>query len=283
VPDWRARFEAFAARKLDDARRASLPPYRTDDDAPSTVLRAVGNDWTRSLFDGNFYISPPHRQRPSCSLVFVQSADCNTGASDPSSLGGGLTDKHLVYEGLSRVAADAVLAGAETIRGGHTILSVWHPELVRLRASLGLPRHPIQVVATLRGLPIDDMLLFNLPEVPAMLVTVGPIADVMHRAIAARPWVTPILMERKDALPAAFAGLYAHGIGTLSCIGGRTLARQLLDAKLVDDVYLTTAARPGGEPRTPLHDRPWRGETIVRKHGTGVETGVLFEHLTPLR
>ena len=52
-------------------------------------------------------------------------------------LGGGETDKHLIYEGLSRVAADAVLAGAETIRGGDIVLSVWHPELVRLRASLG--------------------------------------------------------------------------------------------------------------------------------------------------
>ena len=33
-------------------------------------------------------------------------------AAIPSSLGGGDADKHLIYEGLSRVAADAVLAGA---------------------------------------------------------------------------------------------------------------------------------------------------------------------------
>jgi len=51
--------------------------------------------------------------------VFVQSRDGNTGARDPSSLGGGDTDKHLIYEGLSRVASDAVVAGAETIRGGN--------------------------------------------------------------------------------------------------------------------------------------------------------------------
>jgi len=52
-----------------------------------------------------------------CSLVFVQAADGNTVASDPALLGGGQTDKHIVYEGLSRVAADAVLAGARTVRG----------------------------------------------------------------------------------------------------------------------------------------------------------------------
>ena len=80
-------------------------------------------------------------------------SDGNTGAADPSTLGGGRDRQALIYEGLSRVAADAVLSGAETLRGGDMVLSVWHPELVALRRSLGLPRHPVQVVATLRGLP----------------------------------------------------------------------------------------------------------------------------------
>jgi hypothetical protein len=38
------------------------------------------------------------------------------------------TDKHLIYEGLSRAAADAVLAGAATVRAGDIVFSVWHPE-----------------------------------------------------------------------------------------------------------------------------------------------------------
>ena len=46
--------------------------------------------------------------------VFVQSADGNTGARNPADLGGGETDKHLIYEGLSRVDVDGVLAGAAT-------------------------------------------------------------------------------------------------------------------------------------------------------------------------
>src|SRR3712207_8639295 len=53
---------------------------------------------------------------------------------------GGATDKHVIYEGLSRVAADAVLAGAGTVRGAQLIFSVWHPELVALRSGVGLPR-----------------------------------------------------------------------------------------------------------------------------------------------
>ena len=69
--------------------------------------------------------------------MFVQSLDGNTVADDPSDLGGGDTDKHLIYEGLSRVAADAVMAGAATVAGGKIVFSVWHPELVRLRSALG--------------------------------------------------------------------------------------------------------------------------------------------------
>jgi hypothetical protein len=47
---------------------------------------------------------------------------------------------HLIYEGLSRVAADAVLAGAAD-SDRQVLFSVWRPELVALRETLGLPRH----------------------------------------------------------------------------------------------------------------------------------------------
>jgi riboflavin biosynthesis pyrimidine reductase len=282
TPDgWQERFEGFAAARTADAVAAALPPYRTEIDADPAWARHIGNAWTRARFDGPFYLSNPHSDRPACSLVFVQSADGNTGAPNPSSLGGGSTDKHLIYEGLSRVAADAVLSGAETLRASDTVLSVWHPELVALRASLALPRHPVQAVATLRGVPIDDMLMFNVPDVSAVVVTIPAAADRMRDAIDRRPWTRMFVMADQHHLPAAFAWLRARGVDTLSCIGGHKLARPLLDAGLVDEVYLTTAPRPGGEPDTPIHTRAWRGTVLVRKRGTGEETGVTFEHVVP--
>lgn len=263
---------------------ATLPPYVTESEAPVDGVRAIGNAWTRALFDGDFYVSPPPSTlRPACSLVFVQSADGHTEAPDPGALGGGDTDKHLIYEGLSRVAADAVLAGAETARGGNTIFSLWRPELVHLRSVLGLPRHPVQIIATLRGMKIDSSLLFNVPEVPVILLTVPAGASEMQEAASARPWITLVVMQRADELPQAFERLRASGIATISCIGGRNLAGQLLAASLVDDVYLTTAPRAGGVPGTPLWSGSWRGRVIARKHGTGAETGVLFEHVVPAR
>jgi riboflavin biosynthesis pyrimidine reductase len=279
---WRRRFEAFVAKKTQLAANASLPPYLTQLDAPDERALAIGNAWSARLFDGPFYQSQPlNPERPACSLVFVQSVEGNTGAANPASLGGGDTDKHLIYEGLSRVASDGVLAGAETIRGTDVFFSVWHPELIMLRASLGLPRHPVQMVATLRGLDLNHPLLFNVPEVRVVMLTVARAAEEMRAAVASRPWVSLIVMDQPEHLPDAFERLRDLGIARVSCIGGRTLAGQLLEARLVDDVYLTTAARRGGEPGTPLYAGPWRGPVIVRKQGTGPETGIVFEHLRP--
>jgi len=278
--DWRARFEAFAARKTAEAETAAIAPLATDLDRGDQSLAAIANDWTRRMFDGPFYASrAPAADLPSTNLVFVQSREGNTVAKDPSTLGGGEADKHLIYEGLSRVAADAVLGGAGTIRGGDIVLSVWRRELVDLRAALGLPRHPAQIVATLQGIPLDEGLIFNVPALRVVVITVARGAAAMHRAVAARPWISLLVMESPSDLPSAFRTLREQGVETLSCIGGRTLAGHLIDDRLVQDVYLTTAPRSGGEPNTPFHAKPLDAREVVRKRGTGSDEGVVFQHL----
>jgi riboflavin biosynthesis pyrimidine reductase len=274
------RFQVFAARKTAEASRACLQAFVTDLDRGAGTLEPIGNAWSRHLFGGDFYASPsPDSTRPACSLVFVQSRDRNTGAHDPSTLGGGETDKHVIYEGLSQVAADAVLSGAATIRGGDIVFAVWHPELVRLRATIGKPRYPIQIVATLRGLDLDASLLFNVPDIQVWVLTLAAGARLMREGFASRPWVRPLVMSRAEDLPAAFAELRMLGIERISAVGGRHLATQLIDAGLVQDVYLTTSSRTGGEPGTPMYPRPLKAHTLVRKHGTGADAGVVFEHL----
>jgi 5-amino-6-(5-phosphoribosylamino)uracil reductase len=279
VREWQRRFNRFAAKKTEAALAASMPPYDSELERPGDGMPAIGNEWTRRLFGGEFYLSPVGPpERPRCSLVFVQSADGNTGAARPADLGGGNTDAHLIYEGLSRVAADAVLSGADTVRGGGTVFSVWHPELVQLRASLGLPRHPVQMVATERGVDVEQMLLFNAPELTVVVLTVPDGLARMQHALRTRPWVTPVVMADRRDLRRAFEQLTLLGVQRISCVGGRALAASLLDAGLVDDLYLTTAARPGGEPDTPLPPAAVAGAVLVRKRGTGNEAGVVFEH-----
>ena len=275
---WEARFRAVVARKEEQARATTLLPFTTEVDRDGGDLARLGNAWSRRMFDGPFYVSEPPPEVPAVSLVFVQSRDGNTGAADPSMLGGGETDKHVVYEGLSRVAADGVLAGAETIRGGDVLFSIWREEVVALRATLDKPRHPIQIVATLRGLAFEDTLLYNVPDLRVVVLTVPSCADAMRAGLDARPWITPVVMRDKNDLGAAFRQLRRLGIERVSMVGGRTVATALIDAGLVRDVYLTTAPRPGGQPNTPMYPKPLAAEVVVRKRGTGAESGVVFEH-----
>ena len=278
--EWTGRFDAFAERKTSAAASAAIAPLTTDVEHASSNLAAIGNAWSRTLFDGSFYLSPPpSADLPSTSLVFVQSRDGNTGARNPETLGGGAVDLHLLYEGLSRAAADAVLAGAGTIRGGQLVFSTWHPEVVALRAALGLPRHPIQIVATLRGLPLEDGLLFNVPGVRVMLIAVASVLDTMTDALRERPWIEPITMSGAEGLMDAFRRIRLAGVRRISCVGGRTLAHQLIDAQLIQDLYLTTGRNDGGEPGTALDPRALAGREVLRKRGTGTDAGVLFQHL----
>ena len=271
-------FARFVARRESEAARANIPPMKTDLETPLRPTIRIGNAWTRQMFDGDFFVSPPSGDLPSTSLVFVQSKDGNTASPNPTALGGGESDKHLIYEGLSRVAADAVLTGARTVGGGKIVKSVWHPELVRLRASLGRPRHPVQMVATLGRLPFEESLLFNVPDIRVLLITTAAPAAEMRDALASRPWITPVIMAAPSDLSFALRHIRGLGIERVSCVGGRTLAGQLLDAGVIDDVYLTTGATTGGEPNTPLYSKPLGGCLTVRKHGTGPEAGVRFEH-----
>jgi riboflavin biosynthesis pyrimidine reductase len=274
------RLEAYAARRTREALAAALEPFSTEVDRATAGVQAIGNAWSEQLFDGPFYLSPvPSDDLPAASLVFVQSRDGDTVADNPSTLGGGEADKHLVYEGLSRVAADGVLSGAATIRGAELVLSIWHPELVALRAGFGLPRHPVQIVATTRGLRLDDGLMFNEPALAVVVITTPHGAAAMRRGLAARPWIAPVVMPDAHDLACAFRELRQRGVRRVSCIGGRTIGAQLIAAGLIQDLYLTTSARSAGAPNTPFYSKPLKTETVVRKRGTGVDAGIVFEHL----
>ncbi len=49
---------------------------------------------------------------------------------------------------------------------------MWHPELVKLRAERGLPRHPVQVLVTNScQVAFDHCLLFQEPSLRVIVVT----------------------------------------------------------------------------------------------------------------
>jgi riboflavin biosynthesis pyrimidine reductase len=276
----RELFHRFVTRKTQDAERARLIPLVTlDDRSHSLGLRAIGNAWSRRLYDGGFHVPDVPAGVPAISLVFVESREGNTAVANPEELGGGNTDKHLIYEGLSRVAADAVLAGAATATGRDVFFSVWHPEFVALRAELGLPRHPAQVVISNDGRVDLDALLFNVPDVPVFLIAGARCEERCAAGIAARPWIT--LVRLTGDLVHAFGSLrLEHRITRISAVGGHSTATALIDAGLVQDLCLTTTARSAGKPHTPFYTGPQPPtlDVIVRKRETSDPPSMTFRH-----
>jgi riboflavin biosynthesis pyrimidine reductase len=282
--NWRDTFRKFVARKEQAAREAVIPGFTTRlDRSCEFEFARVGNDWSVACFDGFFYYSISRESYlPSVNTVFVQSKDGNTGAANPAGLGGGKTDSHLIYEGLSRVAADAVLVGANTLRGSGIVLSVWHPEMINLRRTLGMRRHPTQIVATESGrLNMDSELVFNVPEILVVVLTTTGGSGVLSQTAGRRPWVTVIETGQHSDLKQGLKILKRDlGINTISAIGGRKLASALIDEGLVQDLYLTSSPKPGGHPNTPYYEgkRELSKKRVLRKEGRKEESGVIFEH-----
>jgi riboflavin biosynthesis pyrimidine reductase len=277
-------FPAFEDRKTREAERAVIPRLHTlRDCSAGRALRALGTTWSREHYDGDFYLSDAPRGLPALSLVFVQSIDGNTVIANPERLGGGPADTHLIYEGLSRVAVDAVLAGAATAAGANAFFSVWHPEMVALRRDLGLPRHPAQIIMSNSGRVNLDALLFNVPDVPAFLIAGPGCRGQVESKIADRPWITLVPVDAHTTRD-AFAQLrHEHRLSRISVVGGRVTASSLVDAGLVQELHLTTASRAGGEPNTPWYAgrQPPALEVIVKKEAPG-PMPVIFEHFAVL-
>ena len=240
---------------------------------------AIGNAWSRRYYGGSFHLFEAPSLLPAISLVFVQSRNGNTGADNPADLGGGPTDKYLIYEGLSRVAADGVMAGATTV-GTSVVFNVTHRELIALRRDLGLSRHPAQIVLSEEGNIDLSARLYSQPHLPVFLLAGMQCVEKHSRDVRERPWIT--MIPTNGDLKATLTKLrQAHGIARISCVGGRTVATTLVDAGLVQDIYLTTSAIDAGEPETPWYvgDQPPKLSVIVRKREDTPDRPIVFEHL----
>jgi riboflavin biosynthesis pyrimidine reductase len=273
-------YQAFAAHKTREATIAKVERLSTEFNRSDDLgLLGIGNAWSRLHYGSGFGLVRPNRSETAMSLVFVQTKDGNTGGPNPGTFGGGVTDTHLIYEGLSRVSADAVLAGASSVHRG-AFFSVWHPELVALRASLGLPRHPAQIVVSKRGRVEVDALLFNVRDVPVFLVAGDECIARHESALRARPWVRLIPLNGDDLRPAVQRLRIEEGIQRVSAMGGRFTATHLVDAGLIQDIYLTTTSLEGGEPGTPWYcgTNPPQLTAITRKQWHEGESPVVFDH-----
>ena len=276
-------FAEYCGQKEKAASGAELSGYRTViEDADGVDLLAIGSPWSRALFDGDFYRSAGAKspELPAVTLVHDWPPDDPREEGGPGPLGDATT-LHLIHEGLARVDADGVLGGLGVVREPDFVASVWHPELVALRRSRGLPRHPVQIVVSESGrLPFDECLLFNEPSLRVVIVTARKSVDALEATLRDKPWIRVLDAGQPLSVRKALMTLREDGLAVISALGGRRVASTLLAEGLVTDLYLTGSDEDGLAPSRDIHDGPpVLHRRVLAKHGRGGSPRARFEHL----
>ena len=153
-----------------------------------------------------------------------------------------------------RTTVDAVMIGAGTMRAERYGCPVSDPAKRAQREGRGLAAVPLMVIVGSLELPWDAP-LFTEGEGEVLLLTAdeGEPPDTE----------TPLALERHDGivdLAAAMRHLRAdRGIRSLLCEGGPHLHAQLIEAGLVDEIFVTHAPKlAGGEGPHLVHGLPER-------------------------
>jgi riboflavin biosynthesis pyrimidine reductase len=230
---------------------ASKPPDAPGPAAPRGVPMP---DELRRRYGGPLEI-PVRADRPTILVNFVSTIDGVVALGPGEERGGsvisGSFEPDRFVMALLRAVADVVLMGAGTIAGSSS--NNWtaehlQPELAgsfqAWRHDLGLAPHPTTVIVTGTGdvrfgrRGIDD------PALPVVFATTPRGADRLRdRQLA--PHVTVELAGSTDRVSpaelAAFLGRYAGQI--VLCEGGPHLLGGLVEADVVDELFLTVAPR----------------------------------------
>jgi riboflavin-specific deaminase-like protein len=179
-----------------------------------------------------------HPDRPHVLLNMVSTADGRTTLGGRSGSISGPADRAL-FHGL-RMAVDAVMAGAATVRAERYGRIVPDASRRQLRVERGLSAEPLACVVSGRLALDGDIPLLADPAARVVILTSS--AASLPESTAAE--IHYIRAERDGLLdlPAALAELRERfGVRTLLCEGGPHLNAQLLAAGLVDELFLSLA------------------------------------------
>jgi riboflavin-specific deaminase-like protein len=185
--------------------------------------------------------APP--ERPYIGLNMVATADGKATIDGRSGPIGNEADRELFHE--LRGCADAVMAGAGTVRAERYGRLVRDPERRERRRAGGLDPDPLAVIVSGRlDLPLDLPLL-QAPEQRVVIVTASdrvlpdlPAAVHYIRGSATGSFVelAPAMRELRDRF----------GVRSVLCEGGPLLNSELLRDDLVDELWLAVAPKLAG-------------------------------------
>jgi riboflavin-specific deaminase-like protein len=185
--------------------------------------------------------------RPYLMLNMASTLDGRASIDGRSGPIGNRADRELFHA--LRAGVDAVMAGAGTVRVeryGRIIPS----EATRARRlQRGLSEEPIACIVSARLSLPEDMPLLNEPAARVVIVT--PSAASLPRAGARVEYVRANRDGRLDLRLAMRELAERFGVRTLLCEGGPHLNAELLQADVVDELFLSLAPKlSGGEDVT---------------------------------
>ena len=222
---------------------------------------------------------PPHPGRPYVIGNFVTSLDGVTSLQVPGQAGGGPISgfdphDHLLM-GLLRAAADAVIVGAGTLRA--VPHHVWTPAYVcpaltdayqRLRAILGKPGPPLNVIVTARAEVDPGLRVFQSGEVPVLLVTTP--AGARHlRGLELPPSVQVMEPETTDRLSARSILAVVARVRPSDLIlveGGPHLLGDFFGEQCLDEQFLTLSPQVAGRNGAPARPGLVAGKRFAPEH-----------------
>jgi 5-amino-6-(5-phosphoribosylamino)uracil reductase len=176
-------------------------------------------------------------RRPKTTVILAMSADGKiSDVARSTGVFGSKTDYAHVENQVA--IADAVLAGAGTLRVGGTAMRVQNPEAIEQRQQQGKPPQPVQIVCSFSG-DIDPKLPFFRQPVPRWLVT----TETGARRWDMQPGFDRVFRTQTDAnsidLTAVLAEIYQLGIQSIAVLGGGELVAALFAEQLIDELWLT--------------------------------------------
>ncbi len=230
---------------------------------------------------------PLRTDRPTLVTNFVSTLDGVVSYNTAEAAGGGeisgFFEPDRFVMGVLRALSDAVLIGAGTLRAAaeeRWTAGFIHPpsasDFADLRSQLGLRPHPLTAVVTASG--SIDLAHPGLgdPGVPVLVIT----TDAGARRLGRVPAHVDVHTTGDQVRPADILdALAAAAARVVLCEGGPHLLGQLLDARLVDELFLTfapqLAGRPPDAPRLSLVEgtgfdvasAPWARLVDLRRAG----------------
>ncbi|HEX4186579.1 MAG TPA: dihydrofolate reductase family protein [Solirubrobacteraceae bacterium] len=183
-------------------------------------------------------------ERPYVLLNMVSTIDGRASLEGRSGPIAGAADREL-FRAL-RAAADAVLAGAGTMRVERYGRLIREESRRRLRTERGLSPEPIACIATGSLALPPDMPLLAEPEAHVVVLTAS---EAELAPTAARVDYVRASREGQLDLPRALARLReGFGVELLLCEGGPHLNGSMLAEGLVDELWLSLASKLAGDP-----------------------------------